>query len=449
MSLYENKNVDNIFNRSVIAGLLNLLNNRIKYKQVWDDNVVEEVTVPFAYNFANNKHNQDFIQDNYTFFGRECFSDKFIDGNFDMLPRFALKYSGSQIDANYITNRFIKGQFMKEENGKMTTYTAFLYSIPLTLNFELEGWMDNYSTAFKIEQAIREEFYKNQTFFVLYRGMKIRCCAGFPEQVTNYENTVNYSFEQDTQLKMTFNLSVECYQPCFDESTAVPYDNYIKAVGFDANIYNKAITPLDRDVVLKLNPIDTTRTYTTGQTLTISWTYKSNTSDVSSVLLYYKTSDGDRHMIACPSDGTNEYDWRVPATISLYDQPDVVFIENVITVKTQPVVRVAPDINGIVGTGNFVIYDAGDFSDDGYIQLSCEFVDSASKMNVHDCYVGEIVHNKLVNVYYYEDVEEKFEIMNKKKLQYNKGSYKTPITIGIMYPVDESVFDEIHNVLIV
>ena len=132
--LYQRYNFDNVFNRSVIAGLLNLLNHKVTYIQQWDDKVSEPVTVPFAYNFAQAK-DQRFAQDNYTFFGRECFSDKFIDGKFDMLPRFAVTYTGSQIDSQNITNRFIQAKYQKIENGEIQSYTAFLYSVPLTMNF--------------------------------------------------------------------------------------------------------------------------------------------------------------------------------------------------------------------------------------------------------------------------------------------------------------------------
>ena len=49
--LYARYNVDDVFNRVVIIGLLNLLNNEITYEQIIDTNVVETVHVPFMYDF--------------------------------------------------------------------------------------------------------------------------------------------------------------------------------------------------------------------------------------------------------------------------------------------------------------------------------------------------------------------------------------------------------------
>ena len=326
-SLYQRYNYDDVFNRSVISGLLYLLNHKLTYEQVWDDNTVEQVTIPFAYNFAHAK-DQRFAQDNYTFFGRECFSDKLIDGKFDMCPRFAMTYAGSQIDSANITNRFTKGKYMKMVDGKLESYVAFMYSIPLTLNFEFEGWVDTLETAFKIEQSIRETFYKNQTFYVLYKGMKIGCRAGFPEQYNVNDKSVSYSFESESQLfKMSFNLSVEAYQPCFDESQSIPSEQKIENFVVDPAVYNRAVTPENKKVEIHFKPIDLAKYYTAGQTLTLSWEALSPASDVYTILVYYVTPDGDRHIIDCPMRQHNFIDWVIPDTISNFKQPKLVFYD--------------------------------------------------------------------------------------------------------------------------
>lgn len=451
--LYQNYNYDNVFNRSVIAGLLYLLNHKLTYEQVWDDNTVETVTVPFAYNFAYAK-DQRFAQDNYTFFGRECFSDKFIDGKFDMCPRFAMSYTGSQIDAANITNRFVKGTYAKNENGKITSYTAFMYSIPLTMNFDFEGWIDNIETAFKIEQAIRETFYKNQTFNVLYRGMKIGCRAGFPESYTVGDKTVNYSFESESQLfKMTFNLSVETYQPCFDESQSIESDKKIEYIGYDATIYNNNITPLNKEIQLRINFIDTTKYYAAGQTIDITWKAISPSSDVYTTLIYYITPDNDKHIIDCSLRRNRSFEWKIPESISNFKQPNIVFYDNDnIKVIKQPKVIVIPESTGYVNSGCFSVLEQGSFSNDGYVQLSCDYMDGSSNIKIHDCYIAEVTQEDGVKqIYYYTDIPDtqQFVINNKKRLKYKKGEFGTKITVGVAYPMNPEIKDEIHNLLII
>lgn len=485
--LYQKYNYDNVFNRSVIAGLLYLLNHRLTYEQVWDDNVIETVTIPFAYNFAHAK-DQRFAQDNYTFFGRECFSDKFVDGKFDMCPRFALTYTGSQIEASSITNRFVKGKYMKEENGKLVSYTAFMYSIPLNMSFDLEGWIDTLETAFKIEQAVRDTFYKNQTFNVLYRGMKVGCRVGFPESYTVGEKTVSYSFEQDSQLiKMNFSLTVEAYQPCFDESLSLPSDTTIAGFGVDHTInvpdpigggnggsvvvggdqiplpngdegtgfgldpavFNRTINPKTRKVSVKFKDFDKDKPYVAGETVTLSWDSSSNASDVYSVILYYITDDGDKHIIDCIIRQHGFYDWTIPQLISKSNGPNVYCIDGLVGIDRQPSVVAVPNSNGTIDGSSFRIIDGGKFDSDGYVQVSCEYVDTKGKMHISDCYVGVVSGNKLVSVSYYKDIPDlpEIEMVSTKKMKYTK-SVGSKITIGIAYPLDMSIKDEISNILI-
>lgn len=451
--LYQRYNVDGVFNRSVIAGLLNLLNHKVTYTQVWEDKVSEEVTVPFAYNFAYAK-DQRFAQDNYTFFGRECFSDKLIDGKFDMLPRFAVTYTGSQIDSSNITNRFVKGQYQKIDGGEIKSYVAYLYSVPLTLNFDLEGWIDNYDTAFKIEQKIIEIFYKNQTFRVLYKGMNVQCRAGFPETSTIGDKTVSYSFEQENQLKMNFSISVECYLPCFDDSTAIDASKKIENIAFDVTHYDAVDTPDNKFVKFELLNPEPGEVYSTGSELEIRWNYKSNTSEVCTVLLYYKTDDGEKHIIDLVSNRSS-YNWTIPSSLSKIDQPDIIFIEDGIEVIIQPVVEVKPDADGVVrGKDCFRIIEKGKFSRDGYVQVSMESLSRGSKIKVCDGYIAKIVNGELDSIYRYTDdevseVSGEFQYMNKKPLNYNVKTKTSKISVGISYPLDMSFFDEKSNILII
>jgi hypothetical protein len=448
--VYQHYNTDDVFNRSVISGLLYLLNHEITYTQVWEDKVTENVTVPFAYNFVQAK-DQRFVQDNYTFFGRECFSDKLIDGKFDMCPRFAVTYTGSNIDSANITNRFVKGEFVKEVDGKITTYLGYMYVLPLTLNFDVEGWIDNLDTAFKLEQTIRETFYKNRSFNVLYKGVKVPCCVGFPESYNTTEKIVSYSFEQDPQLlKMNFTLAVECYQPCFDETTAIPAETKIERFGFDPNVYNGYFNKDTKHVELEFIDFEN-RVYSTGETVDLKWRSRSNTSDVYTVILYYITSDGDKHIIDVPMASHNIYSWKIPTTLSNFKQPSVVFIDDEIEVVRQPSVTVVPDSSGNVGTDCFFITDPGEFSGTGYVQVSCEYIDSKGAIKIHDCYVAEVDGILGVKrILYYTDVPEmSYPIQNTKKLKYKKNSFYTPVTLGISYSTDPSIFNEIHNVLIV
>ena len=370
--LYSRYNTDDIFNRSVIGGLLYLMNNKITYQQVFQDNVVETVHVPCAFNFAYSL-DERFMQDNYTFFGQSCFGGTMIDGKFDMLPRCAVSYTGSQIEAGSITNRFIKGKYLKNENGRLTTYESYLYALPVTFSFDCEMWADNMITAFKLEEAVRQTFYKNKTYNVLYRGMKIGCCVGFPETNTVSNKTTQYQFsDTDRQIKLNFSLAVETYQPVFDDNLAIEAANRIEFIGWDvrmpANSSKKSLK------FKNLNPGDTLLSNTYHL---IEWDSPSDDSDMCTVLLSYITEDGTEHKVTEMDFNQRQWAWYVPQTVSSFKQPVVTLIGTEdIKVVRQPEIRIAPNIQGVVDASSFIIIDPGKFTgQSGTVSATIEYID--------------------------------------------------------------------------
>ena len=53
-------------------------------------------------------------------------------------------------------------------------------------------------------------------------------------------------------------------------------------------------------------------------------------------------------------------------------------------------------------------------------------------------------------IYYYKDIDDKtFTVTNNKRLKYKKGDFGVEITVGIAYPQNIEINDEIHNLLII
>lgn len=434
-NLYSRYNTDDVFNRCVISGLLNLLNHRMSYDQIWQDNVVENVYVPFMCDFGSS--DERFAQDNYTFFGESCFNDKKITGKFDMLPRGAVKYTGSNIDASNITNRFVKGFYLKNENGKLTSYSSFLYSIPITFNFDVELRIDNIITAFKIEQAIRETFYKNKTFYVLFRGMKINCTAGFPETVST-EKTTEYSFDSERNIKMSFSLAVEAYQPVFDHAYDVEASKRIEHVGFDVELMNKDMHKSARRIEFK--NINNSIVYPAGSNMLIEWNTKSEISDMCTVTLTYFDEDGTRHKIDDCDYNHYSHMWHIPDEITDSNPPIVVFNdqENVID---EPIIKVIPKEDGTIDESSFMFLSLGRFSiNNGTLGATVEYTDKNGDIQMSDAYSFNVVDNIINSV---EPVSiEGSPLRYKGKVKYKR------ISLEISYDLDPSISDRIDNILI-
>lgn len=444
--LYSRYNVDDVFNRVVIIGLLNLLNNEITYEQIYDDNVVETVQVPFMYDFGSS--DERFAQDNYTFFGTNCFGKKKIDGKFDMFPRGALRYTGSQIDNSNFTNRFVKGTYLKNENGKLTTYMSFLSSIPLTLNFECEMWMDNIISAFKIEQSIRDTFYKNRTFNVLFKGMKVGCRVGFPES-HNIDKTTEYSFDAERKIKMTFSLAVEAYQPTWDETMSIQADKRIERIAYDTTLIGSP----NRLMSIKFKNFDNSSIIPAGTNVLVEWTSLSNVSDMCTVLLYYIDENGEKHNLDTPIFNQKTYNWHIPEGFTDYIQPTINYDLPVIKM---PDIKLIPNADGKFDADSFIVIDPGLFDVDDsveYVKITLDYLNKTTNTVEMSETRDEDSEGNPLDPFYLKLKSRQIDINNPvAQIDTNfiyKNSFKPKrVSLQIEYPLDRSVFDKIDNILI-
>ena len=443
-ALYNRYNTDDVFNRVVIAGLLNLMNNKIHYEQIFENNVIEDVHVPCMYDFGSS--DERFAQDNYTFFGSACFGEKKIDGKFDMLPRCAVRYTGSQIDAANITNKGVRGIYLKNENGKISSYSALLYSIPLTFSFECEMWIDNLDTAFKIEQSIREVFYKNRTYNVLFRGAKIGCCVGFPEQ-HNLTKTLNYAFDAERQIKLNFNLAVETYQPVFTEP--MPAGNTINYFGIDLsyNTLSADVEDRNKKITIKLDPIEEGTVLPGGMPFMITWKSKSTISELLTLSLsYIDMTTGKEHQIDTPLYNEGYYIWNIPQRISGYVQPNVTLVPNETQrVEEAPSIRIVPEKDGTINEKSFIIMSPGRIASlSTGINAVLEYINSTngSVEMCDDTYVFNLKDGGI-------DVDNPVSIVpGKKYMKFKNKCEKLPITLKLTYPLDREIYDKIEGLYV-
>lgn len=419
----EQYNSDDILIRGVIAGVLNLLNNNIKYNQVWDSTITEEVVLPWLFDMGNSS-SERFIQDNYTFFGRynECLGEaQKIDGNFDVYPRGILRYTGTQIDSDNICNRFVQGLNTRMENGVITTYRSFLYSIPMTVNFECVVLLDNFTNLLKIEQSIREALFRNRTFFIMFRGMKIGCCLGMPDNY-NGEKTTEFSISSETgepHQKLSFTIVVETYQPVFDKTLEMENSNYMKGIGWDVNYAKDG----NRSIVLDANSI-----MIAGTTTRLKWHYNSDNSDMCTVNLYYREKDKDWEPIELALTNQSDYYWEVPNNSEYKNSIELLYkCDDNIEIIKEPEFKIIPDNNGEINSNSFVLIDPGYFITDYSEEEHKIFFDIEYKKNKRSKFIENagyitILRGKTINVNLTNAV--KTDITNCKYIDLMISDYK-------------------------
>jgi len=379
MALYQKYNNEDILVRAVLAGLLDVLNNHIEYKQVWANDDIETVKVPWFYNQSGDER---FMQDFYTHYA-ECMPPRPVDGNFDMIPRGIITYTGSTINAQRITSRYVQGRYVKEVDGKLESYVSFLYSIPLQIRIDCELWVDRQITQLKIEQEIRETFYKTVTYYVYYKGLRVGCTVGFPEDIM-LEKNIQYSFEADNKIKLTFQLEIESYQPVFDKTTEMKATTKIK--GFNYDIHPIGIK--NDQTQFQITTPQEGATIPKGIPLWIQWSYTRENYVLPKVDLYWVyTGTNERQEIDRMQPNHEYYIWNIPEDFTKYVQPAIIW-ENTdaISVSREPLIRIIPDLNtNIIDSSSFNIFSTGYFFtsgiDDASINIQLEMKDDAGQIH--------------------------------------------------------------------
>lgn len=399
--LYEKRNVDDIFTRNVIGGLLKVLNNTLSYNQIWDDTKgqVEEVTIPFYYDIGNPL-GERFLQDNYLTFGDQCGFKK-INGNFDMIPRGTISIESSQIQADAITNRMVMGEYQKEDpsDGKIKTYVAYMYSIPITMNVSVMIYTSSFNETLKIEQACREYFYKNKTYYITYKGMKLGCRVGFPESFLG-EKMSGYTMGTDADKyfqKISFELVIECYHPVFDPTTEMLKSNVIRSFStgttlatsaddikkknkYYGNLYNTLVNetndapytysgdfrlinkgnealPKDsKDTIYVIDKFGNYPLFPSGATMNIRWNWRKSDGDLDKVFIKWQDMDKsdiidhDFNVVDNNAElietiqNHQEYQWNIPEDFTDFKGTDIAILNtDIVTVYKNPILKAVPD----------------------------------------------------------------------------------------------------------
>lgn len=206
-------NTDNVLIRSIIVGLLNDLNDKVYIENTNEldaDGENKRVPVPFFYSYSSDER---FMQDYFQEWA-DCVVG-WIEGNYDPIPRGSLVISSMGIQNAQQTSRFVRGFYLKEEQGELKQYNSYLNSIPMTMSFDVEVMVDTSLDGFKVTQSLIREIYKVLTFNVNFEGVMIPCQAGFSDTLS-VDKLMDYTYGENNRLLVKFTLETEFYFPIFD-----------------------------------------------------------------------------------------------------------------------------------------------------------------------------------------------------------------------------------------
>jgi hypothetical protein len=389
-------NTDNVHSRAVIVGIVNLLNSKVFFENVLSDSVIDIVYVPFFYNMGGDER---FLQD-YFLQWNDCIHPRHADGNYDVIPRGIVTMDSKSIDSSKLTHRFVRGTFVKEVNGEIQQFNAFINSLPLSMTFTIEVEVDSNLDAFKVEQALMETFYKTQVFSVNFRGFRIPCQAGFSEEF-GVEKTFQFSYQSNERILVKFNIEVETYYPVLDSTTLRSNANRMDIGGNSASL-DETFPGRPKPSTFSFESPISQETFFSGGSLPITWT---NTGPILRVNLYYRIAGTDTWIpIAKNQVNNGYYNWELPFFNSSGNE--IVFEPQRSSIttssgrggKTRPIINALGEVEKIIIFDKGFSYGSTDIIEVGIFPtppvLPANFIEPVIQANVIG---GEVVGYTIVN----------------------------------------------------
>lgn len=224
MDFLKKYNHDEVFFRSLLVGLISVLNNHITYPQIGKDNIWREIFIPFLPTLTGD---EPFLQDNFLDYGDCDGNPAFAEGNYDVIPRGLVEVGACQIVTTSATNKFVRATYMKEipntsgdGGAEMKAYSSYLAPIPLSQTYTIKIKVDTERDAFAIQAKVVQMMFKNFVYYFEHDGMRIPCQGTMPTDIGDRPKLFNYSYGTDKQgVIITFPIVVETYLPQLDLST--------------------------------------------------------------------------------------------------------------------------------------------------------------------------------------------------------------------------------------
>lgn len=222
-----NENVDDVFMRNATLSLLDLLNREVIIDLKRNDQV-EKFDIPFFYNFGGD---EGFMKDFFTELPTDCKYPNFAEGNYEQMPRGIVTLNSFAIKTADMTNKFVRGSFTQEvrdinDQKQLKAFSSRLFVLPMSLKYGVKIESDNINKTFKIIEKIFDFYYKNQTRYFQFRGIRVPAQVTFPDSA-EFQKAYNFTYSDANIVTISLNLDMETYFPTFDEKSTFYKGNTI------------------------------------------------------------------------------------------------------------------------------------------------------------------------------------------------------------------------------
>lgn len=210
------KNSDDLFLRTILAGISETLNGIVSFYQIEDDNTKKKIDVPI---YIKSTGHERFLQ--YYFSDKNyqvCEEEMIVEGSFDVIPRGILTIQSSPINSQGKTSNFARGDvFEVDDEGYVRAYNAQIASIPISLTGQLEILTNSESEQMKVWQNTIKSLFFTEKFNVIFDGVIVSSEISFSDNIERNKNIEFRSGEKNDTLIIRISFDVETYLPIITE----------------------------------------------------------------------------------------------------------------------------------------------------------------------------------------------------------------------------------------
>jgi hypothetical protein len=210
MSAYNQEyNKDESILRYVIVATLAELRNKVFYYNRVSEDTLQKIEVPFYYSVTGDER---FLTDNFVY---DSISEGKAIGDYEVVPRGVLQLSSLSIDSGSQTNKFVKGQFVKEVNGVLRTFAVDTNFLPLNITFSITVVCSNNLEMLKVTESILSKLYKTTTYSVDLGMFRVQAGMAVPEDYSQ-DKLFEFGLNDKKEFNVTFDLEVQSFVPVFE-----------------------------------------------------------------------------------------------------------------------------------------------------------------------------------------------------------------------------------------
>lgn len=219
MSAYNQEyNKDNTILRYVIVATLAELRNKVYYYNQIDEDTLVKINVPFYYSVTGNER---FLADNFLYDAKAAGK---AEGDYEVVPRGVLQLNSLAIDSGNQTNKFTRGEFVREYEGQLRTFSLETNFLPLTMTFGVTVICSNNLEMLKVTESILNKLYKTTIYSVDLGMFRVEASLAVPEDYSQ-DRLFEFGLNDKKEFNVTFDLEVKSFVPVFENGILLPEIN--------------------------------------------------------------------------------------------------------------------------------------------------------------------------------------------------------------------------------